>query len=396
MTAYARLYGYSADEFAALKLAAIKRAEDVFLGHQEGIGGQPISRLEIETNLAPADALILLQRRAAKSRTGWLAATVSRHIKEHKSLYSVDWNELQKRARQAGIDSSDTDWLLHFLQEIPTIRPFSPDTDAFVRLFPEGAPSVVLSADLDDLLQVALVPLLMNVLSDDGAAMPLKRRNMTAELVGIVVDAVVAAINTYTHKDINALTEWFDPKHENHWLFRHTQVVDTIGTLLVFGAIDFVWFHELAHVVLGHTGIERKRHEIEADNFAINCIVDDCRRRDGSDMLTSFEAAGVCLLLSFFEVLEAMTGYQVSDTHPPPIARRAALAMAVLGGLEAQFLPNYQGLAQMIALVTGATCCRFMPSANEAVTVGMADMQGFQVAVIPLDKPPYIEVVSRR
>jgi hypothetical protein len=204
IVAYAQSLEMTPDAFAQGKLAALRAAENTFNRAQIGIGGDR-TILPIDENLAPVQALIALGRRAAKDRTAELSGLISRHVELYSALYPMDLEVLKSNAQIAGVGAEKEGWIEEFLREIPLIVPFSPDIDAFVSLFPERAPRVVVSGNLHNVFEVALVPLLLNVLSEDGKAMNLTRRPLTRDLTELAADVILATAATYLHKDVRAL-----------------------------------------------------------------------------------------------------------------------------------------------------------------------------------------------
>ena len=65
-------------------------------------------------------------------------------------------------------------WLLEYLLRISVIYPWAPNIEAFVGLFKNSAPRIVISANLHNVFEVGIVPLVLNMLSADGKTLPLK------------------------------------------------------------------------------------------------------------------------------------------------------------------------------------------------------------------------------
>ena len=394
--AYARLIDMSPDELAQRKLADLETAQNRLHETFLAVGGKPLSRLSIDKGLSPLAALIALSRRAIKDDLIAAGTRLTSHIEKYGGLYHLNWGQVTKAARIAGVDTAQTDWLIQYLQKIPAIRPFSPNLDAFVCLFPAEAPRVVISANLHNLVEIALVPIVLNTLSDDGKSVPLKRRPITPELLIVAGDALVRAARAYSHRDVMALNIYMAPASTVKWILARTEIVSTIGTIMTMAANDFVLYHELAHVALGHSGKDRKRCELEADNLAFNCLLERYREYGhGDDILPCFAAAGVMLLLYFFRVLEVLDGNKNSDTHPPITFRRAALSFAILGGIVDQSLPDYQGLNQTMCLITEAAM-RQLEKEGYQIGVGeLQDMDQFQLAIIPSDELPHLLTIGK-
>jgi hypothetical protein len=160
------------------------------------------------------------------------------------------------------------------------------------------------------------------------------------------------------------------------------------------GSMDFVYLHELAHVVLGHAGVHPKRDELEADNLAINCLLQKNRElSDGDDLLTPFAAAGAVLLFHFFEVIDALNKPNISSAHPSAIFRRAALSLAIFGAMtDGPPLKNYQGLNQLSHMLFSAAVAR---TGSETGEHRDKDLGNFRVVVVPSGRAPYVQLIRR-
>lgn len=396
IVAYAQLSGMTPDDFAKATLAALRAAERTFSSAQISIGGEKHS-LAIDESLSPVPALIALGRSAAKSTVAQLSGLMRRHVEMYGPLYAIDLEALKSQARIAGVGTDQSGWIEEFLQEIPIVIPFSPNIDAFVSLFPDKAPKIVVSANLHNVFDLALVPLLLNIVSEDGKAVPLIRRRLSRDLVELAVDVILATADTYLHKAIRALDPYLLRESQNSWVLRHTEVVDTFGALIAWGSMDFVFLHELAHVVLGHAGVHPKRDELGADNLAINCLLQQSREMsDGDDLLTPFAAAGAILPFYFFEVLDSLSGSKTSDSHPAAVFRRAALSLAILGAMTKGLpLQNYQGLNQVAHVLFSATLKRTGSPSRVAGASDLDDLHGFRVVVIPSIAAPYVNIIQK-
>lgn len=209
---YARLLGMSPQTFAQLKIMSLKIAEKQLQLNHASIGGRRIPPLRIDRTISSVDALIALTRRANKSRIKELSLLVSRHLKAYSHLYAINVNSLTARARDQGIQPGKGNWIAEYLQRVPVVTPFTPDIDAFVDLFPEGMPKIVVSENLHNVFEIALIPLVFNMLSDNGKAFPVKPRRLTPDMIRLAKDVIAATVRTYLHQDVNALASFVKPK----------------------------------------------------------------------------------------------------------------------------------------------------------------------------------------
>lgn len=146
--------------------------------------------------------------------------------------------------------------------------------------------------------------------------------------------------------------------------------------------------------MLGHSGDDPKREELEADNLAINCVLQLYREYcGGDDLLSCFAAAGAMVVLYFLEVLHTFYGGGASVTHPPPVFRRAALSMAIFGSLSKAVELNYQGIIQITHTLFASS---ITPSQLTRDPDLSRDLNKSQLAVIPLDQPPCALVLDRK
>ncbi len=79
---------------------------------------------------------------------------------------------------------------------------------------------------------------------------------------------------------------------------------------MVAGAQDFVWFHEYAHLLLGHLVVGScPEVENEADLFA-STIIAELSRWNG------FFSVGMVVMLMILVLMETQKGTPVTRTHP--------------------------------------------------------------------------------
>jgi hypothetical protein len=93
--------------------------------------------------------------------------------------------------------------------------------------------------------------------------------------------------------------------------------------LMVSGALDFVDFHEIGHLLMGHLEIGPcHRVEFEADRFAAIVVAQSFSEIGGT---FGWRLTGVALLFALLRVLEVTNGDQPSETHPSALARLNSL-----------------------------------------------------------------------
>ena len=394
LIAYAQMLGMTPRQFAKAKLAAIRRAQATFNTNLSSAGVNRVSSLDIDDGAEPVTALIALSKAGPRSNAVALCHLVSQHLATYGLLYAINWERLERNAREAGVQTGEQDWLLEYLLQISFIYAWVPNIEAFVDLFKNSAPRIVISANLHNVFEVGIVPLVLNMLSADGQTVPLQRRDLTPELVNLSAKVIIAIADTYLHRNLNAIDPYLTPTSRQGWVLQHTEIVDTVGRLIATGALDFVYLHEIAHAVFAHEGADPKLNELEADNLAINCVLQDRRQiGNGDDLLACFGAAGAVIACQFFELTDALAGSPTSDSHPPMLFRRATLSLSILGALAKDCLPNYQGLNEIAHRLFRAA--REKVGSPCDVAAGVAELNEFRAVVIPSDKDPYIFAIKR-
>ena len=87
---------------------------------------------------------------------------------------------------------------------------------------------------------------------------------------------------------------------------------------VTLGAADIVWYHEYAHLLLGHLELPpAPRLEFEADNFAFLVLLLQQDRGTAQQWM----CLGVVLLFFMLVVLDCWRGNAPSTSHPPAIDR---------------------------------------------------------------------------
>ncbi len=112
----------------------------------------------------------------------------------------------------------------------------------------------------------------------------------------------------------------------------------TLYNLMLSGALDFVLFHEMGHLLMGHLDIGPcHRVEFEADAFAAMVVA---RSLLDLDQALGWRCNGIALLFALLRILEAARGDRPSKTHPPATRRLKSLS-GTLGASNASAMELY-------------------------------------------------------
>lgn len=149
---------------------------------------------------------------------------------------------------------------------------------------------------------------------------------------------------------VKGLTFYFNTVEKCSFLMSHPiiQLVEFKMATKIFGIplfhsiMDFIFFHEYAHVLLNHfdSKKENKVKEVEADILALNLLFSKnlIKRRklneQGMEFNLALHSIAPILLMQMLTALNLANGFKEYDTHPYPLFRAGYLGAIIPDFLE--------------------------------------------------------------
>lgn len=249
-------------------------------------------------------------------------ASVIDSIVEHREYLRLNWNYVARLADSIGIrepSNRHPERLRALLLSIPQMTLWGNDFGASIWSLPRlGIPVVIVNHLLaaTDLYLNVLATILFDVEDervyqrtiDEIAA----RAEMldVAEAMGAVLEIAVGRVQSATIDD----TKLFNT------LYPH---LNSMLSDLSSSAMDFVLYHEYAHVLFGHIELEPShRLEYDADWFAATLSARTTGRApsahnaDGATEGVSMQTLGMVAMLMLLIVIESAAGAPLARSHP--------------------------------------------------------------------------------
>ena len=163
---YALCHGYEDPEELARKQILFMQQRQATI---DSVSEVEDSRLEFDFLGPPIRSIIDANRKAAIRYSKRLVSDLLNFIVENKAYYQINWKHLEDNARLFGIDDASlSDCILRYLYTIPIIMLYTPDIQAFVQSIPNNVPRVVISRNLNQLMEIVLIPLIINLIFPNG------------------------------------------------------------------------------------------------------------------------------------------------------------------------------------------------------------------------------------
>jgi len=203
--------------------------------------------------------------------------------------------------------------LKRFLTEIPMIRLWEPDFNAFLgRTSPIGSiPHICVYHTLETAVRgfadIILYPIL-NI--HDNRCTQRSIDEIQAIASGMEYIGSVKTLMDFVFGHTWAMTYEKERSFKGHGTPESLILCETVAG----GSIDFVWFHEFGHLLMGHLkDVPCHAVEFQADAFAARTML---RVSDERDKLFWYIAGGAATLF-LISLLEARRSTSHSSTHPP-------------------------------------------------------------------------------
>lgn len=249
---------------------------------------------------------------------------ITTHISENRTILPVDYEYVSNLCTKIGLKhltEKTSNGIEDFLRVVPTVSLFDLEFNAFVesrtivdREIPCIAAYLQLLSSCEIFIDTVL-PLCLNIHTKRGSLFknPQESKEAASNLtVKDLLKRVFALLLARTDSI----------EYDYKMSLRSNPMMVIPFQLMSRGAVNFVWYHEFGHLLMGHLKIG-PCHDVEfsADLFAWEL----CKRHYDTELIEGFwNLLGAIIVLITISCLEEFEG-RYSETHPDAISRIDAL-----------------------------------------------------------------------